>query len=715
MRTNSTELVDDDGGRSESDLDLRTLGAAVWRKRRWVILPTLIALAGSIGYVQTVAPLYRSTSLVLLERGESSFTRSDRSAGDQGVIDAETVASQVQLIESRDLARRVVNDLGLTKDPTFASPGGGIISRVLGALGLDGAAVQRSAEEQAIETFGSRLTVYPLEKTRVIGVEFSSTNPELAARVVNEVTDAYIALQRDAKQAQTRNATQWLAAEVEQLRARVEEAEAKVSAARTGANLLVGANNTTLAAQQLGELNSQLSQARSAQAQAQVRAQLLRDMLTSGQSFDSSEIANSELMRRLSEQRAALRSAMASESRTLLAGHPRMKELSAQIAGLDAQIRAEAERLTRAFENDARLAGARVESLTRDLEEQKKLTVAANDENVQLRALEREAKAQRDLLEQLLARYREASARESPAAIVADARVISRGAVPTTPYFPKKLAIVLMATMGALVLSLTLVGAGELFVGSGSAAAAVSDRRRVAMPPALGEVPVYGRLRQVAAERPALANSFGDARGKVDAADTAVVDALAEQLAGSSVDGRGMRILMTAATRETAAGPVALSLGRAITEASRRVVLIEVGETVPGLPGEAGPGLAQLIDASASFADVIHRDPRSRVHFIPRGGEALALDRQAIERLAIAVDALGLTYDFVILIGPKAEGRLEPLAALSDSAILVASGGAADAATVAAHERLVATGLEDVVVLLSPGTRPPDDEQRLAA
>ena len=50
--------------------------------------------------------------------------------------------------------------------------------------------------------------------------------------------------------------------------------------------------------------------------------------------------------------------------------------------------------------------------------------------------------------------------------------MISRGAVPTTPYFPKKLAIVLMATVGTLVMSLTLVGAGELFMGSGAPAAA---------------------------------------------------------------------------------------------------------------------------------------------------------------------------------------------------------------------------------------------------
>ncbi len=92
----------------------------------------------------------------------------------------------------------------------------------------------------------------------MIGVEFSSTNPDLAARVVNEVTDACIALQRDAKQAQTRNATQWLASRWSSCAPRVEEAEAKVSAERTGANLLVGTNNTTLAAPQLGELNTQL-------------------------------------------------------------------------------------------------------------------------------------------------------------------------------------------------------------------------------------------------------------------------------------------------------------------------------------------------------------------------------------------------------------------------------------------------------------------------
>jgi polysaccharide biosynthesis transport protein len=261
-------------------------------------------------------------------------------------------------------------------------------------------------------------------------------------------------------------------------------------------------------------------------------------------------------------------------------------------------------------------------------------------------------------------------------------------------------------------MSFALIGAGELFMGSGNAA---PDRRRAEAPMALGEVPVYGRLRRLGRDRHEPSTSLAAARQKVDAADSEVVDALATQLAETAVDGRGMRILIAAATPVAEAGQVALALARAITDAGRRVVVIEVADQVPGFGSGVGPGLAQLIDASASFADVIHRDPRSRVHFIPRGSSSLVLDAEGAERLAIAIDALGLTYDFVILIGPPGEAQLTTLAALSDSAILVAAGGAGDAATVAAHERLVATGLDDVVVLLSHRPDPPDGKERLAA
>src|SRR5206468_10922785 len=96
------------------------------------------------------------------------------------------------------------------------------------------------------------------------------------------------------------------------------------------------------------------------------------------------------------------------------------------------------------------------------LDQLKKQAGNSNTQDVQLRAMEREAKAQRDLLESYLAKYREATTRESIDSAPADGRIISRGIVSNTPAFPKKLPIVLIATLATLLLSSGVVVTGEL-------------------------------------------------------------------------------------------------------------------------------------------------------------------------------------------------------------------------------------------------------------
>src|SRR5204863_7376958 len=137
------------------------------------------------------------------------------------------------------------------------------------------------------------------------------------------------------------------------------------------------------------------------------------------------DITNSELLRRLTEQRVTLRAQLAEQSSTLLDQHPRIKELRAQVADLERQIRSEGDRLMRTLENDAKLAGARVEALTASLDQLKNQAASTNGQDVQLRAFERDAKSQRDLLESYLAKYREASSRDNIGAASADARIIS--------------------------------------------------------------------------------------------------------------------------------------------------------------------------------------------------------------------------------------------------------------------------------------------------
>jgi uncharacterized protein involved in exopolysaccharide biosynthesis len=132
----------------------------------------------------------------------------------------------------------------------------------------------------------------------------------------------------------------------------------------------------------------------------------------------------------MSEQRVTLRAQPAEQSSTLLDGHPRIKELKAQLGDLDRQLREEASKISRSLENDARLAVGRVDGLSASLDQLKKQASSNNGQDVQLRALEREAKAQRDLLESYLAKYREAHAREYRRD-AGRVRIISRASVST--------------------------------------------------------------------------------------------------------------------------------------------------------------------------------------------------------------------------------------------------------------------------------------------
>ena len=157
-----------------------------------------------------------------------------------------------------------------------------------------------------------------------------------------------------------------------------------------------------------------------------------------------------------------MRAQLAEQSSTLLDNHPRIKELKAQIADLDSQIRNEADTMARSFENDAKLASARLETHTASLDQLKNQAASTNGQDVQLRALERDAKSQRDLLESYLAKYREATSRDTIDSAPADARIISRATVSNVPAYPKKLPTVLIATFATLVMSSGLVMTKEI-------------------------------------------------------------------------------------------------------------------------------------------------------------------------------------------------------------------------------------------------------------
>ncbi|MGY3358506.1 succinoglycan biosynthesis transport protein ExoP [Bradyrhizobium sp. GM0.4] len=447
------------------DIDLHALGAALARKRGWIIVPTVLALVAFIAIVNLITPRYKSESRILIDGRENVFLRpnSDR-AEERQALDAEAVTSQVQLVLSRDLAREIIKKNKLAERPEFDPVLQGVspLKSLAALVGIGRDPFSMTPEERVLDAYYERLQAYAVDKSRVIVIEFQSADPDLAVRVANSIADGYLVLQQDARQDQARNASQWYAGRIDELRRNVSEAEAKAEDFRSKSSLFVGTNNTTLSNQQMGEVNTQLNNARALKADAESKARLIREMIQSGKPIESSEILNSESMRTPSQQRVALRAQLAEQSSTLLGNHPRIKELKAQLADLDTQIRDEAAKLARTLENDARAASGRVQELSASLEQLKKQATATNGQDVQLRALEREAKAQRDLLETYLAKYREANTRETIDTAPTDGRIISRAVVSNTPAYPKKLPIVLIATIATLLLSSGVVVTGEL-------------------------------------------------------------------------------------------------------------------------------------------------------------------------------------------------------------------------------------------------------------
>src|ERR1700674_4326395 len=450
---------------SESgDLDLSALGQALVRNRRWIIIPTLLVAVLSIAAVNLVTPRYKSEARILIDGRENVFLRPNGERNEErNALDPEAVTSQVQLLLSRDLAREIIRKNKLAERPEFDPVLQGLspLKSLLALIGIGRDPFSLTPEERVLDAYYDRFTAYAVDKSRVIVIEFQSRDPELAARVANSIADGYLVLQQGARQDQAKSASQWLSGEIESLRKKVADAESRAEDFRSKSSLFVG-TNTTLSNQQMGELNTQLNNARALKSDAESKARLIREMLQSGKSIEASEVLNSELIRRLSEQRVTLRGQLAEQSSTLLDGHPRIKELKAQLADLDRQLREEASKISRSLDNDARIASGRVEGLSASLEQLKKQASSTNGQDVQLRAMEREAKAQRDLLESYLAKYREANTRENIDAAPADGRIISRATVSNTPAYPKKLPIVLIATLATLMLSAGAIATREL-------------------------------------------------------------------------------------------------------------------------------------------------------------------------------------------------------------------------------------------------------------
>jgi succinoglycan biosynthesis transport protein ExoP len=692
------------------DLDLGAIGRALARKKRWIIIPTLLAAALSVVAVNLITPRYKSEARILIDGRENVFLRPNgERTEERTALDPEAVTSQVQLLLSRDLARQVIKKNKLAQLPEFDPVLRGIspLKWVLALFGIGRDPFSLTPEERVLDSYFDRYTAYAVDKSRVVVIEFQSRDPDLAARVANSIADEYLVLQQDARQEQARAASQWLSGEIDNLRKKVAEDEAKVEDFRSKSSLFVGTNNTTLSNQQLGEFNTQLNNARALESDAESKARLIREMLQSGRPVEASEVLNSELIRRLAEQRVTLRAQLAEQSATLLPGHPRIKELKAQLADLDSQIREEASKIARALENDARIASGRVVALNSGLNQLKKQATSTNDDDVKLRALEREAKAQRDLLETYLAKYREANTRENIDAAPADGRIISRAIVSNAPAYPKKLPIVLIATLATLMLTSGTIATGELLRMTAPRTATQRVEASFAPVPtavapaaAAVNIPVTEPLEVV--PEPTQEHAETEPAEPVESSE---LERLTDELRAAGDTARKVTILGTAPGESIAL--TALTLARLMARKAK-VALVDLSASSGAVSGAsvdpAAPGLAELMLGEASFAQIITRDRLSRVQLVSSGRPGS--DRTLLQspRLSLAIDALLRVYDHVLLDAGTSSDLSAELLSSQAQAVVVPDVSMPTDARARMCDQLKAVGFSEVKMLREPAT-----------
>ncbi|MBZ9872552.1 exopolysaccharide transport family protein [Mesorhizobium sp. BR1-1-9] len=674
---------------ADVDVDLSRLFASLARNWLRILVVSLVVTGLAFALASLATKHYKAQTQVQIDTRESVYTRpAGSNDSDKPILDEQGVATQVQIISSNEILKRVAQKLDLSRLHEFdetvdMSP----LNRLLILVGLKNDPMDIPVDERVLKKMREKLNVYGVEKTRIIAIEFSSEDPKLAAAIPDAIAAAYIAGQGAAKLESNTAAADFLAPEIADLQKQVRDAEAKVAAYRAQSDLLVGGNNSVLATQQLAELSTELSRVRANRAAAEGTADSMRKALQNGGSLDSlPEVLSSDLIQRLRERQVELRANIADLSTTLLDNHPRIRAAKSQLADLDAQIRSEAQKVMKGLAMQADAAKARESQLVADVNTLKAASAAAGEQQVGLDALQRDAAAKRQQLELYLTNYREAASRQDRNYVPVDARVISKAVVPSEAYFPKIGPIVGAAFAASLLLMSVITLLRELF--SGRAMRPASGARfepidEVAMPVAAREPTIIPELApkhyaEKAAEpemmaEPDLPSPAGPATEVEPAAGAPVAETapVAEAapvaktrprsvLGEIDVEKAAEKLIASGAARAIFVSPEgdeaaasAILVAREVSDAGLRVLLLDLtasgAASRPMLDSGLFPGITNLLASQAQFSEVIHPDLYSDCHVIPVGTADPVRAMRAADRLPIIMQSLTTAYDLVVV------------------------------------------------------------------
>ncbi len=655
----------------------------LWFRRRLILVITI--LVSVIGYIQVnqLRSVYTASSSILIGIQQAAVT--DFNSYMYQYFNSLESTEEVEILKSRGLAEKVISNLNLLNhaefNPSLAEPETGFFdflkylnpmtwipdswSNIFRqAQSGEVVKVEPTEEERerrkivsAVNIFLGKMSATPVEYSDVITISFNSFDPKLATRIANEIPEAYIFGQLEAKFEATQKVTNWLTEQLEELKTQVADSEQAVEMYRQEHGLSE-TDGTGLLAKQLSETNSQLIIARVERAEAEARlAQMNRLLDNNRQGLDTSaEVLASSLIQQIRNQEAEARRRKSELAVEYGPKHPRMLQINAEIEDLERRIVLEMDKITIALENKIEMARLRERSMETSLRELGLVSGTQSQEAVQPRALEREAAANRALFENFLGRFKETSSTEGMES--ADARVLSKAEVPGGPSSPNRrrmlMTYILLGFMGAcgLVLGLQFLNPGMY---SPEQIEHDLGIHAIGMIPKL---PSKIEPHQYILDKPS--------SGFVEA-----INSLRVSLKLSDPDKKVKAIQVTSSIPEEGKTSLAIGLAMAMVKSGDRVVLVDGDlrrssiEKRLGLPTD-GPGLTDLVMSdSDQVSDFVINDEITGIDFMRTGDAkyASATDIFSSNRMKKIVTLLKQEYDYIIFDTP-------PVMAVADARVI---------------------------------------------
>jgi polysaccharide biosynthesis transport protein len=626
-------------------------------RRRWLALGVLLlVVTGGLLRILLLRPSYEATAHILIEKEIPSVLDFEKNPR-VGEAWEDFYQTQYRLLQSRLIARKVVERLKLLQDPEFYGP------RPLAEIEAAESAPPGGSQamEDAIDRFLSQLSVQPVKNSQMVAIAFHSLRPDLAARVANAVAEAYIQQTLEFRYRTSAEAGTWLGNETAEQSRKVDAAEKALHKFQEEEGLVNIEERRTLLEQKLKDLGSALTVAKTRRLEKEA---LHQEMRTARSAMELPDVIKSPLIQGLQTELASLERQQQQLGQRYLEDHPEMVRIRQQIEGTRAKIEAEARRIVRAAENDYEAAAAQEHSVAGAL--QAAQTEAADLEHRGLKydALKRDLEASQKVSDSILARQKQTDAvRDMQASTV---HVVDAAVAPRVPVRPRPLRDLLLSLF--------------LGLGGGVAAAFLRDYLddSVAKPSdvrVLG-LPLLGVVPEAKIQRKTLLPAKGQ--------ETFHEGYRVVRSALPPVEpGRGQVLLVTSTLAGEGKTLTSANLALALASAGERVLLVDADLQRPTLSmlfrTTPGRGLCEVLSGRCRPLQAIFRVPGKNLSVLaagtaPRGNPSDLLATGALREL---LSSLRGQYDHIVVDTPPA-GALATalvLSPLADGVVVVARCG----------------------------------------